>query len=765
MTQSDIMQGMEEPIDSLDAIPQPVGFPFWPVRLGASGLYEWSMRPIYRVRTPVIPRTPFLDEGAESPTGRHPEDTAGQVDGTSLESADMGAPTGALSRWWFAREELRLDVDGRYPQMVASGTAYQGLTMRIHWIADLKPMGRDRWIGSIWYKDGDTKSFPYANVDIQATRSWFSNLRKTTVTFSGGGARKIVRTYRFKSSYFRPVEFEFDTVKGAERVTSIDPTAHPNHPSTLASENLSIETVYRRAGFNVRKSGSDGSIPLADAGVNGTWSDAEMHDAMQAYWSRFANRARWSMWVLFAARHDLGYGLGGIMFDDIGPNHRQGTSMFSNSFISDAPTGDPDPDAWVDRMRFWTAVHEMGHAFNLAHSWQKSLGTPWIPLTDDPEARSFMNYPYYVSGGQSAFFADFEFRFIDEELLFMRHAPARFVQMGNADWFDNHGFEQAEVSAQPKFKLEVRVNRDKPDFEFLEPVVLDLKITNESGHAQLVDANCLGAAENMTVVIKKHGRPARQWAPYARYCYKPDRVALASGHSMYESCFVSAGLNGCDIAEPGRYTICVTLHLEDEDIVSNLLTLRVAPPKGYDEELIAQDFFTEDVGRILAFDGSRHLESGNDTLREIAAKFGNRKVAYHAKVALAKPLTCNYKKLALGAGMTNMTAAFDDNGEFEVIESKEGNARKEMDAALMTNADRAVETLGHIDYAYYVDNYSAWLNTIGDSNGAAKCLADLHRTLSGRKVLPAVLDDIEERRSSYSPGAAPKRTKAALAKG
>src|SRR6266571_6917277 len=117
------------------------------------------------------------------------------------------------------------------------------------------------------------------------------------------------------------------------------------------------------------------------------------------------------------------------MFDDIGPNQCQGTALFTKAFISQPPAGDPNPDAWVRRMIFWTACHEMGHAFNLAHSWQKALGTPWIPLANEPEARSFMNYPYNVAAGQTAFFADFEFRFSDGELLFMRHAPARFVEM------------------------------------------------------------------------------------------------------------------------------------------------------------------------------------------------------------------------------------------------------------------------------------------------------------------------------------------------
>ena len=98
---------------------------------------------------------------------------------------------------------------------------------------------------------------------------------------------------------------------------------------------------------------------------------------------------------------------------------------------------------WVERMRFWTACHEMGHAFNLAHSWQKAFGTGWIPLLNEPEVRSFMNYPFRVSGGQTSFFSDFAYRFSDQELVFMRHAPERLVQMGNASWFDHHAFEQA----------------------------------------------------------------------------------------------------------------------------------------------------------------------------------------------------------------------------------------------------------------------------------------------------------------------------------
>ena len=87
-----------------------------------------------------------------------------------------------------------------------------------------------------------------------------------------------------------------------------------------------------------------------------------------------------------------------------------------------------------------------------------------------------MNYPYNVAGGQTAFWSNFAFRFSDPELLFIRHAPERFVQMGNAAWFDRHGFESPDAALQAsEYRLEVRANRERTIFEFLEPVILEVK--------------------------------------------------------------------------------------------------------------------------------------------------------------------------------------------------------------------------------------------------------------------------------------------------
>lgn len=647
-------------------------------------------------------------------------------------------------------QELRLDVDGRYPLMRASGTFFFSIASRTHWIANLTNTSLNTWAGEIWYKDGDTASFPYTNVNIEVQRSQFSDQRSAAVTFSVAGAFNHTFAYKYKSPYFHDVEFEFDFEEGVMPLTAIDTHAHSNRPATLLQETLSIETVFLRTGFAVTKSGGDTPLGLPP-GLDARWSDNEMHDAMQIHWSRFANRPQWSMWVLFASIHELGEGLGGVMFDDIGPYHRQGTALFYNSFISQPPTGDPAPNAWVNRMRFWTAVHEMGHAFNLAHSWQKAFGTGWISLTNEPEALSFMNYPYlYPRGIQQGdgraqelqFFSKFEFRFSDAELLFMRHVPFRFVQHGNANWFDNHAFEQLNLSPEPSLKLELRVNRQQALFEFLEPVVLELKLTNISSQPQLISDKLLSELDHMIVIIKKDGQPARQFSPYARYCWKTQLRVLMPGESTYESLFASVGKGGWEIAEPGYYTIQVALHQEDteEDLVSNPLRLRIAPPRGYDEEFLAQDFFSEDVGRILTFDGSQVLANGNDTLREVSAKLSDRAVAFHAEVALASAMAKEYKILDL-----------DDpnHPKIKVISPKVEEARKEFAAALTDQPKMAAKSLGHIDYKDYVDQFSDWLQKQGDVQGAVNVQDELLQTLSDRNVNNRVLQDIKERRDAY----------------
>lgn len=653
------------------------------------------------------------------------------------------------------REEMRLDVDGTYPQMVASGFIRLNLASNISWVANLKPAGRLAWAGGIWYKNGATSSFPYTEVKIVVTKpSIIMPPQSASITFGGPGIAPRTRILKYASPYFHNVDFEYDWEHGVTPVTQIGTYDHPNHPASIPNENLTIETVYRRAGFNVSMNPADNNDVGAAPG--GYWSDTEMHDAMQIYWSHFANRPQWALWVLFAGLHEGATpnvpdtGLGGIMFDDIGPNQRQGTSLFLKSFISQPPAGDPAPAAWVKRMCFWTAVHEIGHTFNLAHSWQKALVAgghgPWIPLANDPHALSFMNYPYLPAvGGQATFFSAFEYRFTNQELLFLRHAPGRFVEMGNAEWFDNHGFRQARTSASPTFRLDVRANRPKTSYDFLEPITLELKLTNISQQPQNISTDLLSRLENLTVVSKLGGRAARQFTPMAHYCTELQARSLAPGESVYDSLFISADRNGWNLAEPGNYNVQAVLHFAEEDIPSAPLSLRIMPPNSRQEEVIAQDYFSREVGHVLTFDGTMALESANNTLREIAEKLPDSRAARHALVALGNPLTRAYKLLNV-----KTTAAGAPTLEIRTRKADVAAAKKDLSKALTDHMELSAESLGHIDFRYYMERFVDWLSSQGETQHAGKIANELHKVMAARGVNARVLDEIKRTADSFA---------------
>ncbi|MDX2148570.1 MAG: hypothetical protein SFZ23_13715 [Planctomycetota bacterium] len=631
-------------------------------------------------------------------------------------------------------ERLHLDVDGITPLNVASGTLHFGLSSRVHWMASLRATEDNTFVGTITYKRGSTGHLPYTQVEIRRRPS--SSARMIEATFSGPSLASRTCIYKRVLTTYRSVSFEFDRVPSVSPVLSINTGAHPNRPAELAVGPLSIQEVFRRAGFAVLTD-TPSIVPVSGAGADGVWSDSEMHDAMEVNWSRFQNSAQWSMWVFYAALHEDGETLGGVMFDSIGRNHRQGTAIFCNSFIRQAPAGDPAPQAWRDRMQFWTAVHEMGHGFNLAHSWQKSLGDGWIPLANEPLARSFMNYPYRVPGGERAFFRDFAYRFSDAELLFMRHAPEEFVRMGDAAWFDNHALEQGddEPDAAPPLTLQLRTQRPGDRFEFLEPVMVELKLTNASDQPQVVGAHALQDLSHVALVVKKDGRPAKRFQPFATYCHKPNMVALAPGQSLYELIFAGADRTGWLASEPGNYTLQAILPISEGRVISNELRIRIERPASWEADNLGQDYFSLDVGRVLAFDGSSVLQSATDTLREVVEHdaTADLKAATHARIALGFERTGNRRVFKPTDGVPQVSLTKGDPDE----------ALRLLDQAIRRGGQSAAETLGNIDFNYYARKFVKWLRT-ENAGAEAKAVVDAAAsTLRARNVIPQVIEQLE----------------------
>ncbi|MFC1717603.1 hypothetical protein ACFL6S_28335 [Candidatus Poribacteria bacterium] len=176
--------------------------------------------------------------------------------------------------------------------------------------------------------------------------------------------------------------------------------------------------------------------------------------------------------------------------------------------------------------------------------------------------------------------------------------------------------------------------------------------------------------------------------------------------------------------------------------------MRIAPSRGYDEEILAQDFFSEDVGRIINFGGSRFLESGNDALREVANKLGDRRVALHANLVLGNAMAIDYKRLVADPDKPRGKI------RLKAESAKPEEAQKLLASALTDQMATAVESFGHIAFRRNVDCFSEWLKQQGAADEAANSQEALLNTMSarqvgGRKILDNVLKSIAKQRDSY----------------
>ena len=161
-------------------------------------------------------------------------------------------------------EVVRLDVDGHFPQKVASGSRYrQGVTQpAAHWVTSLTQVDASTWQGPILMVWGSAALMPHQHVRIHVPGLAVTS-PEMTITYDAAGPAPVTQTLKFDTPYFRAVNVEFDAVADTPQVTWVPTCAHNEHPSDLRCESLPYDRVFERAGVDITRSSRRSVVPLS----------------------------------------------------------------------------------------------------------------------------------------------------------------------------------------------------------------------------------------------------------------------------------------------------------------------------------------------------------------------------------------------------------------------------------------------------------------------------------------------------------------------
>jgi hypothetical protein len=541
--------------------------------------------------------------------------------------------------------ELRVDIDGRRPLMKVSGDYYSisgGTTTYFgSWTVDAVTTAKTATevVATGTARTTWQTTYTVARVTIPRRTIFQSPGAATVQWFTPSGATGATYVCNHESGSLRVLELEQDVEAG---ITAFPAYNTGSLPSGGPARTLTVAAAYGEAGIQVLDTGGTNTIATGSGHI---WNNASLHGAMMAHFTRFAERPQFKVWLLHARAHELGQGLRGIMFDQQGLQ-RQGCASFYQVIQAGTPQN--------LREQLYVNVHELGHCFNLFHSFHKQFMTP--PLPNRPGALSWMNYPqnYNPGGGApsgaAAFWGAFPFQFDDLELAHLRHGFRDNVIMGGTPFGTGAALEMPVQPGDPVedrsgLRLNVRTSPARPVLG--TPIVLEIALTAERG--QLVHpAEMLHPKYGVVqVTISRPRGDVVVHRPPVLHCAEMPLVSAAVGETLPASAYIGYDAAvGHVFEDPGTYRIRATYTAPDGSVItSDTATTRVWSGAGEEDAAVAELMLGDDVGMVMTLLGSDapSLAGGMAAMQEIAEEHEGHPMAVYARLALgmnaARPYT------------------------------------------------------------------------------------------------------------------------------
>ncbi|GAA4046330.1 hypothetical protein [Nonomuraea soli] len=584
--------------------------------------------------------------------------------------------------------DLRVDVDGTRPTGRLSGDLFTvaGATTS--------------YIGSfVVHAPTITVEGASTRVEGQGAFTQAVTSKQVTVTIEQGVAAAEIdgRRYElpFASAFFRSVLLEQDSVVGTVPFVEYNTGSLPG--PQVEPRVIGVREAWADAGVELRVA-EPGVVPTDGSGRDLAWDDAELHHAMTQQFSQYGDAAAWRVWLLVASKHVGGYR--GIMFDYNDGCQRQGAAVFYDAIKGDSPQ--------AQRAQLRTYVHELGHAFNLLHSWQKNLATPPQPLGPDGGFGdlSWMNYvQHYRPGGEAGYWAAFPFQFTDAELIHLRHGFFRDVAMGaNAFGLGAAEIAPFEPPVEDRTGLALEV-RAKEWFGLGEPVVVELKLSS-TGEARTTHSHLHPDTEFTQVSITQPSGRTVLYRPMMRHCVDHSlEIRLDENNpAMYRSAYIGHGREGHYFQQPGEYRVRAQYIAADGSrIVSPVLTIKVRYPVTTADHQVAELMLGEDQGKLFSLLGSDSptLRSGNEALEEVIDRHGGHPLAVYARMVKGLNAEREFKRIRDGRVQVRPPDPKEGIEQLSVV-ARQASVDNITLNLVMRRLARAEARQGDLDQAYAV---------------------------------------------------------------
>ncbi len=318
--------------------------------------------------------------------------------------------------------ELRIDVNGMHPLNIISGDFYANsknvrkyLSSFIFQEVEKIETQTNRIL--LLGKKGKFSSNSDQFKDIKISISANSHHLKASFQGTTYSKSKVFCSCDYVSNYFRTIYLEHDYEEGVrplepyETTDLISPSQHRLHPNNLID-------AFAKAGIEIvitKEKRDSVPSPVRTPEDETIWTNANLRNVMIEHFTLFKEEPQWNLWLLSANEYVMS-NIYGITIDG-NERRRKGCAVFQTS------TG--WQSAEEKRFRLFIYVHEIGHCFNLSHSWEKPSNDPSAE-TNKYATLSWMNLPwrYYASEeshGDEAFWKAFNFQFSTSELRHLRH--------------------------------------------------------------------------------------------------------------------------------------------------------------------------------------------------------------------------------------------------------------------------------------------------------------------------------------------------------